>query len=40
MRRKLHLRDDVTEAAVARVVDEAVRMFLNTYAVGAARPQG
>jgi AcrR family transcriptional regulator len=35
MRRKLHLRDDVSEAAVTRVVDEAVRMFLNTYGVRA-----
>jgi AcrR family transcriptional regulator len=35
MRRKLHLREDVTEDAVARVVDEAVRMFLNTYAARA-----
>ncbi len=33
MRRKLHLRDDVGEEAIARVVHEAVRMFLNTYAV-------
>jgi AcrR family transcriptional regulator len=32
MRRKLHLREDVTEEAMARVVDAAVRMFLNTYA--------
>ncbi len=31
MRRKLHLREDVTEAAMTLVVDEAVRMFLNTY---------
>jgi AcrR family transcriptional regulator len=32
MRRKLQLRDEVTEDAIARVVDEGVRMFLNTYA--------
>jgi AcrR family transcriptional regulator len=31
MRRKLHLRDDVSDEARDRVVHEAVRMFLNTY---------
>ena len=35
MRRNLHLHVDVTEDAICQVVDEAVRMFLNTYA---ARP--